>query len=70
VKDSQGQGKQQHPFVARASEPLRGPPSPNADASQHTVADGILADMAPTLLEMLGVSQPAEMTGRSLLRKK
>jgi 2,3-bisphosphoglycerate-independent phosphoglycerate mutase len=41
-----------------------------ADASQHTVADGILADLAPTLLEMLGVSQPAEMTGRSLLRKK
>jgi 2,3-bisphosphoglycerate-independent phosphoglycerate mutase len=28
---------------------------------------GILADVAPTLLEMLGVEQPAQMTGRSLL---
>ena len=29
---------------------------------------GILADVAPTALELLGVPQPAEMTGRSLLR--
>ena len=29
--------------------------------------DGILADIAPTLLAMLGVPQPEEMTGRSLL---
>jgi 2,3-bisphosphoglycerate-independent phosphoglycerate mutase len=28
---------------------------------------GVLADVAPTMLEMLGVEQPAEMTGRSLL---
>ncbi|HTU29657.1 MAG TPA: 2,3-bisphosphoglycerate-independent phosphoglycerate mutase [Solirubrobacteraceae bacterium] len=28
---------------------------------------GVLADVAPTLLEMLGVEQPAEMTGRSLI---
>jgi 2,3-bisphosphoglycerate-independent phosphoglycerate mutase len=29
---------------------------------------GILADVAPTLLELMGLAQPAEMTGRSLLR--
>lgn len=29
--------------------------------------DGILADIAPTLLELLGLPKPAEMTGRSLL---
>ena len=29
---------------------------------------GVLADVAPTILEMLGIEQPAEMTGRSLLR--
>jgi 2,3-bisphosphoglycerate-independent phosphoglycerate mutase len=29
--------------------------------------DGRLADIAPTLLEMMGLPQPAEMTGRSLL---
>lgn len=38
-----------------------------ADADDRTVGDGILADVAPTLLEMLGLEQPAEMTGRSLL---
>jgi 2,3-bisphosphoglycerate-independent phosphoglycerate mutase len=38
-----------------------------ADADQKTVGDGILADVAPTLLEMLEVEQPEEMTGKSLL---
>jgi 2,3-bisphosphoglycerate-independent phosphoglycerate mutase len=28
---------------------------------------GALADVAPTILEMLGIEQPAEMTGRSLI---
>ncbi len=40
------------------------------NAADFTVRDGILADIAPTLLEMLGVAQPLEMTGRSLLVKK
>ncbi|KAF0216185.1 MAG: 2 3-bisphosphoglycerate-independent phosphoglycerate [Geobacteraceae bacterium] len=30
---------------------------------------GILADIAPTMLEILGLPQPAEMTGRSLIEK-
>jgi len=30
-------------------------------------AGGILADVAPTALELLGIAQPAQMTGRSLL---
>jgi 2,3-bisphosphoglycerate-independent phosphoglycerate mutase len=29
--------------------------------------EGILADVAPTVLEALGIGQPAEMTGRSLI---
>jgi len=29
---------------------------------------GILADVAPTVLDVLGIEQPSEMTGRSLLR--
>ena len=29
--------------------------------------EGILADVAPTALALLGIEQPAEMTGRSLL---
>ncbi len=38
-----------------------------SDAANVEVKDGILADVAPTLLAMLGVKQPAEMTGKSLL---
>jgi 2,3-bisphosphoglycerate-independent phosphoglycerate mutase len=40
------------------------------DANQVKVADGILADVAPTLLEMLGLPKPDAMTGSSLLRKR
>jgi 2,3-bisphosphoglycerate-independent phosphoglycerate mutase len=29
---------------------------------------GTLADIAPTMLEMMGLPQPPEMTGRSLLK--
>jgi 2,3-bisphosphoglycerate-independent phosphoglycerate mutase len=32
-----------------------------------TVRNGILADVAPTLLELMGLPQPPEMTGKSLL---
>ena len=31
------------------------------------VADGILADVAPTLLHIMGIPQPAEMTGKDLI---
>ena len=31
------------------------------------VGEGILADVAPTALALLGIDQPPEMTGRSLL---
>jgi 2,3-bisphosphoglycerate-independent phosphoglycerate mutase len=41
-----------------------------ADAAQYTVRDGILADVAPTLLDMLDLPKPAEMTGSSLLVRK
>lgn len=39
------------------------------DADSVEVKDGILADVAPTLLEMLGLEHPAEMTGVSLLER-
>ena len=32
------------------------------------LAEGRLADIAPTLLELMGLPKPAEMTGTSLLR--
>ena len=43
-----------------------------SDASQQApsrqLQAGVLADIAPTLLDMMGLAQPSEMTGQSLLR--
>ena len=36
----------------------------NSDAK---IADGILADVAPTILNIMGIEQPAEMTGKNLI---
>ena len=40
------------------------------DARQFRCQDGILADVAPTLLFLLGMKKPNEMTGRNLLVKR
>ena len=37
------------------------------DSSTFRVNDGILADVAPTLLFLLGLEKPVEMSGRNLL---
>jgi len=37
------------------------------EASHSLAASGVLADVAPTVLALLGLPQPAAMTGRSLL---
>jgi 2,3-bisphosphoglycerate-independent phosphoglycerate mutase len=37
---------------------------------EASLADGRLADVAPTLLALMEIAQPAEMTGRSLLRPR
>ena len=39
------------------------------DAGDFRVKDGILADIAPTLLDMLGLEKSAEMTGCSMLER-
>ena len=31
------------------------------------VCDGVLADVAPSLLHIMGLEQPAEMTGKNLI---
>ena len=41
----------------------------NADPSYKLRENGCLADIAPTLLEMMGLPQPKEMTGKSLIIK-
>jgi hypothetical protein len=37
--------------------------------TEKTLRNGVLADVAPTVLEIMGVGQPAEMTGKTLIVK-
>ena len=56
------------PFTAHTTNPV-----PfilvNADPSYKLREGGCLADIAPTLIELMGLEQPKEMTGKSLLVK-
>jgi 2,3-bisphosphoglycerate-independent phosphoglycerate mutase len=54
------------PFYLVAS-PYKMQKSPELVAQETSEAAGILADIAPTILELIGIPQPAEMTGKSLL---
>lgn len=38
--------------------------------TQVNLSNGILADVAPTLLNLMGLKQPAEMSGHSLVTPK
>lgn len=57
------------PFTAHTTNPV-----PfiliNADPAYTLKEGGKLCDIVPTLLELMGIPQPKEMTGRSLLEKK
>ncbi|NCB93258.1 MAG: 2,3-bisphosphoglycerate-independent phosphoglycerate mutase [Clostridia bacterium] len=57
------------PFTAHTTNPV-----PfilvNADPSYTLREGGCLADIIPTLIELMGMEQPEEMTGKSLLIKK
>jgi len=39
------------------------------DKNKRNIRNGILADIAPTVLEILGIKKPIEMTGKSLIVK-
>ena len=41
----------------------------NADPAYSLKEGGCLADIAPTLIELMGMEQPKEMSGSSLLVK-
>ena len=57
------------PFTAHTTNPV-----PfilvNADPKYTLAENGCLADIIPTLIELMGMEQPAEMTGKSLLIEK
>ena len=40
-----------------------------ADAKKHALKNGTLADIAPSILELMNLPRPKEMTGRSLLKR-
>ncbi len=42
----------------------------NADPKYTLRENGVLADIVPTLIELMGMKQPKEMTGKSLLIEK
>ena len=42
----------------------------NADPKYTLRENGVLADIVPTLIELMGMEQPKEMTGKSLLIEK
>ncbi|QTL05808.1 2,3-bisphosphoglycerate-independent phosphoglycerate mutase [Aquabacter sp. L1I39] len=54
-----------NPHTAHTTHPV---PIFLAGRPEVTLADGRLGDVAPTLLALIGLPQPAEMTGKSLLR--
>ena len=37
------------------------------DSELKTIHDGVLGDIAPTILELMGIEKPAVMTQKSLL---
>ena len=52
------------PYTAHTTNPV---PFLLVSKNKYRLHEGILADIAPTMLELLGISQPAEMTGHSLI---
>ena len=54
-------------FTAHTTNPVPLIVVDDATIGQPMTADGRLCDLAPTLLHLMGIAQPAEMTGKSLL---
>ena len=54
------------PFTAHTTNPV---PLIAVGVEGELIEGGVLADLAPTMLDIMGVPQPAEMTGKSLLKK-
>ncbi|MEM9512816.1 MAG: 2,3-bisphosphoglycerate-independent phosphoglycerate mutase, partial [Cyanobacteria bacterium P01_E01_bin.48] len=65
--------EQGNPWTAHTTNPVpliliegEGQKIPGRGNDVEIRQDGCLADIAPTILEILGIEQPVEMTGRSL----
>jgi len=58
------------PMTAHSANPVRLILVREDDKGLGLAGDGTLADLAPTLLDMMGLAKPDEMTGHSLLIRK
>lgn len=58
----------QEPYTAHTTFPV--PVIVTGVKGEYSVENGGLADLAPTMLDLLGVAKPAEMTGKSLIKRK
>jgi 2,3-bisphosphoglycerate-independent phosphoglycerate mutase len=58
--------EEDRPFTAHTTNPV---PFIVTDKNVKLREGGILADIAPTMLSLLEIEQPAEMTGRSIIEK-
>lgn len=56
-----------HPFTAHTTNPV---PFIVTDENVVLREQGILADVAPTILDLMGLPQPAEMTGQSMIASR
>jgi 2,3-bisphosphoglycerate-independent phosphoglycerate mutase len=54
------------PHTAHTTNPV---PVVLVDGRSESIHDGILADVAPTLLQLMGIAQPEAMTGHSLIKQ-
>ena len=65
--DNMNDEKTGEPYTAHTTNPV---PFILVSDEKHKLREGgCLADVAPTLLELMGIPQPKEMTGKSLLEK-
>jgi 2,3-bisphosphoglycerate-independent phosphoglycerate mutase len=55
------------PHTAHTTNPV---PVVLMGSNAKSIHDGNLADIAPTLLDLMGIAQPAEMTGHSIIRRE
>jgi 2,3-bisphosphoglycerate-independent phosphoglycerate mutase len=55
------------PHTAHTTNPV---PVVLVGGGARSIQDGRLADLAPTLLDLMGIQQPAEMTGHSIIRRQ
>ncbi|MEG1473038.1 MAG: 2,3-bisphosphoglycerate-independent phosphoglycerate mutase [Christensenella sp.] len=57
------------PFTAHSTNPVPCILVSERHKADKLRADGILADIAPTMLDLMGIEEPAEMQGKTLIEK-